>query len=307
MEHSRKRIALLCCISVVLLICLLSYCGLGRKDPALVSNSSIDINSLNALGRIEVIVREDGSGTRAVLNEIVGIISKESSGYTVDKTTDKARIAFSTEDAIQYVAENENAIGYASIGVLHNRSDIRVLSLEGIEGTKENMNNGKYKLFRPFLIAYIGEPDGVGNDFLNYLLSAGQAIVEQNYLSVRRTTSFLSDRSAGTVTVEGSSSMAALMEKLAEEYMKINKNAAIEISVSDTSIGLTKAMQRRCDFAVSSRPLRDYEKELLNYKEIAKDGIAVIVHSDNTVADITINQIFDVFTGNKDTWADIYR
>lgn len=87
--------------------------------------------------------------------------------------------------------------------------------------------------------------------------------------------------------------------------MDINPHAVIEVTVSDSTSGLNDAMQGRCDIAMSSRELKDYEKELLDYEVIAQDGIAVIVNDVNPLRDITTTQLKSIFTGEITDWGAV--
>lgn len=64
------------------------------------------------------------------------------------------------------------------------------------------------------------------------------------------------------------------MEVIAEEYMQQNPEAEIVIEESDSSKGIDSVIKRNAEIAMSSRELKDYEKELLDYETIAKEGIA---------------------------------
>lgn len=147
--------------------------------------------------------------------------------------------------------------------------------------------------------------DDTETDFMSYLLSAGQKLVGQSCIPVKKATSFLSDGSAGNIIICGSSSVAPLMEQLAEDYKAYNPNAAIRIEASDSASGLTAAIRGECDFAMSSRALKDYESELLEVKTIALDGIAVVVHSSNPLENLTSDQLKEIYDGTVLRWDDL--
>ena len=94
------------------------------------------------------------------------------------------------------------------------------------------------------------------------------------------------------------------MEKLKEAYAKVNANASIEIQESDSTTGVNSAIEGTCDIGMASRDLKDEEKGV-KATAIAKDGIAVIVNNNNTIDDLTVDQIKDIFTGAVTTWADV--
>ncbi len=142
-------------------------------------------------------------------------------------------------------------------------------------------------------------------DFLTYVLGKGQEIVEQSYVAVKASTTFLSGQEEGTITIHGSSSVAPHKEDLAAQYMQINTHVIVKVVISDSTTGINDAMKGACDLAMSSRALYDYEEELLEYKEIARDGIAVIVNGENPLTDVSTDELNKIFTGNITEWDEI--
>lgn len=95
------------------------------------------------------------------------------------------------------------------------------------------------------------------------------------------------------------------MENLAETYQSYNPNASITVEASDSTDGLTQAMAGTCDFGMSSRDLKDYEAELLDYEAIAQDDIAVLVNAENPLEDITIDMLKKIYTGEIKGWDEL--
>lgn len=89
---------------------------------------------------------------------------------------------------------------------------------------------------------------------------------------------------------------------MADAYQHINSHAEITIVETDSTDGLTQAMSGACDLGMSSRDLKDYEQELLDYQIIAQDEIAVVVHEDNPMQDITLDALKQIYTGEICTW-----
>lgn len=274
--------------------------GCGNKD----TGSSADGGS--ASQEISVVSREEGSGTRGAFIELFGIEEKDASGNKVDNTTDDAITTNSTSVMMTTVAGNKAAIGYASLGSLNDT--VKALKVDGAEATAENVKSGKYKISRPFNIATKGDVSEVAQDFINYIMSAeGQKIVEANgCISEGNNGSFTSTMAAGKIVVGGSSSVSPVMEKLIESYKKINSSAEIELQESDSTSGMTGAIDGKFDIGMASRELKDSEKSSgLTSQVIALDGVAVIVNTDNSLTDITSEQVKAIFTGNTTDWADV--
>ena len=137
----------------------------------------------------------------------------------------------------------------------------------------------------------------------------GQAVIEENgYISVGDKPEYEAADAEGKVVVAGSSSVTPVMEKLAESYKEVNDKVDIEVQQSDSTTGMTSAIDGLCDIGMASRDLKDSENEAgLTATVIAKDGIAVIVNNDSGVEELTSEQVKDVYTGNITTWEDLTK
>ena len=136
-----------------------------------------------ASGTIDVISREDGSGTRGAFIELFGIEEKQGD-EKVDMTTEDASITNSTSVMMTTVSGDENAIGYISLGSLNDT--VKAVKIDGAEASAENVANDTYKVSRPFNIVTGEKLSDAAQDFENYIMSAdGQQIVEDNgYIKV---------------------------------------------------------------------------------------------------------------------------
>lgn len=260
----------------------------------------------NKKSQINVISREDGSGTRGAFIEIFGIEKKNDEGKKIDYTTEEAAITNSTAVMLSSVAGDKYAIGYVSLGSLNN--SVKALQIDGAEASVENINNGSYKISRPFNIAVKDNLSDVATDFVNYILSdEGQNVIAANkYIKVKTSGSFQTKAPKGKVVVAGSSSVSPVMEKLIEAYKKINPNATLELQTSDSTTGVTNAINGTCDIGMASRSLKSSEKEKgVNEVTIAIDGIAVIVNQENPTVGLTKAQVESIFTGKVEKWNKI--
>lgn len=254
-------------------------------------------------GEITVVSREDGSGTRGAFIELFGIEQKDENGEKVDYTTDMAEITNSTSVMLTTVEGNPYAIGYVSMGSLND--SVKAVSIDGVEPTVENVENGTYAVSRPFNIATCGEVGEVTQDFINFIMSAeGQAIVtEKGYISVGEAAPYAGGGMSGKITVGGSSSVTPVMEALKEAYVVLNPDVTIEILQSDSTTGMTSASEGICDIGMASRDLKDSELEAgLVPTVIAKDGIAVVVNHENPVTDMTQDEVRAIYMGEVTEW-----
>ena len=251
-----------------------------------------------ASGDITICSREDGSGTRGAFIELFGIEEKDADGNKVDNTTEAAKITNSTSVMLSTVAQDVNAIGYVSLGSLDD--SVTALKIDGAEA----------KVVRPFNIATKDDVSEAAQDFITYIMSAdGQQIIEDNgYISVGDKPAYEAADVEGKVVVAGSSSVTPVMEKLAEGYKAVNDKVDIEVQQSDSTTGMTSAIDGLCDIGMASRDLKDSETEAgLTATVIAKDGIAVIVNNDSGVEELTSEQVKDVYTGNITIWEDLTK
>lgn len=272
------------------------------------ADSNSDTSDFDNSEMINVQSREDGSGTRGAFIELFGIEEKDADGNKIDNTTEEANITNSTEVMLTSVAGDEYAIGYVSLGSLNDT--VKALKIDGAEATAENIKAGTYKIARPFNIATKGDATGLAADFINYIMSdEGQKVIEDNgYISQGSNGAFTSDGSTGKIVVAGSSSVTHVMEKLIEAYKTINKDAEIELQESDSTTGMTAAMEGTCDIGMASRELKDSETEGgLTAQVIAMDGIAVVVNNSNPMDEMSSDNVKDIFTGAVTTWDEVAK
>ena len=295
----KKSVSLL--LAGLMLCGALAGCG-GNNNTAENTDSQTEqtSESTGMSGAIHVVSREDGSGTRGAFVELTGVEDDNGDNTTVD-----AEIANRTDAVLTTVAGNEAAIGYVSLGSLNDT--VKAVTVDGVEATVDNVKSGTYTLSRPFNIATKGEPTGVAADFINFIMSAdGQAIVGEDYITVNdEAEAFTSDGSSGQITVGGSSSVSPVMEQLIEAYEAVNPNAKIELQTSDSTSGMTGAMDGTFAIGMASRELKDEEAAQLTGTAIALDGIAVIVNTANTVENLTMDQIRSIYVGETTDWADV--
>ena len=256
-------------------------------------------NSKNSA--ITVITRESGSGTRGAFIELFGIEEKNTDGKKVDNTISSAEETNSTAVMITSVEGNESAIGYISLGAL--KSNVKALKVDGVEATTDNVKSGSYKVARPFNVAVKSDASDAAKEFINYIMSADgqQVIADDGYISVAEGETFTSTGASGKITIDGSSSVSPVMEKLVEAYKKVNPNADIEQQTTDSTTGITSAIDGKCDIGMASRDLKDEETGVTATK-IALDGIAVIVNNANPIDEISSDMVKQIFTGEVTQW-----
>lgn len=258
-----------------------------------------------AMGAISVVSREDGSGTRGAFVELCDVEDADGN----DATVSSAEITNSTAVMMQTVEGNASAIGYISMGSLGNNDKIKAVQINGVDATPANVSNGSYVVSRPFNI--VTKSDGISDavqDFINYILSdEGQAIVEQeDFIQIDASGAYKSNGTTGkTISVAGSSSVTPVMQVLAEKYEAVSGNK-VEVNQSDSSTGVSSAIDGTCDIGMASRELKDSEtSQGVVSTVIAVDGIAVIVNSENTVTNLTLDQVGQIYKGELTEWSQV--
>ena len=318
-------------------------------------------------GMINVVSREDGSGTRGAFVEIVGVVDENDD----DMTTTSAVIQNGTNGVIQTVAGDPNSIGYISLGSLDDT--VKAVTVDGAEATPEAINSGDYPIARPFVVAWGEEQSDVTADFLTFIHSQeGQTIVEEEgYIAVDASASAEGEEAAseetteeesateetteepaegeesagaeeavseeetteeesteeesseeasdsvvaslpsyeaagleGSIEIVGSTSVTPVIEVLAEEYMALNPDVTVNITSNGSSAGMEAAIGGAADLGMSSRELTEEEAGELNQANIALDGIAVVVNTESTVEDLSIDTIRSIFLGEITEWEE---
>ena len=111
---------------------------------------------------------------------------------------------------------------------------------------------------------------------------------------------------SGSVSTNGSTSMEKVIGVLSEQFMMDNSGVTVTYDATGSGTGIEAAKNGTCDIGLSSRALKDEETSGgLVGTTVALDGIAVIVNADSKVADLTVEQIAQIFTGAVTDWSEV--
>lgn len=272
-------------------------CGIGF--------AAVGCGGSGAGGTILLYTREDGSGTRDAFVELVGL----------DEMTENAAICNGTNVVLTSVAGAEAAIGYISLGSLNDT--VKAVKIDGVEATADNIINESYKLNRPFNVAYKAatlESNATLKDFFLFMESkqGQQVIVDHGCVSETLNTApdYAKPSAAPSDKVEigGSTSVGPLMEELVEAYCKASgvSNTLFTVTQNGSGSGMAGVADDTYDLGMASREVKAEElAKGLTAKEIALDGIAVIVNKANAVDNLTIEQLKKIYTQEYKTWSDL--
>ncbi len=256
---------------------------------------------------IHVLTREQGSGTRGAFIELFGIEQEDENGEKVDHTTETAEETNSTSVMLTTVQGDPNAIGYVSLGSLNDK--VKAVKIDGAVASVDTVKDGSYKVSRPFNIVTGENLSDLASDFITYIMSAqGQEVIEEEgYISEGNQGDYTAPQGlSGTITVAGSSSVTPVMEKLAEAYEVLNPDVQIDVQQSDSTTGVNNAIEGLCDIGMASRELKDSELASgVKGTKICIDGIAVIVNNDNSLENLTSDQVMKIFTGEITSFSEV--
>jgi phosphate transport system substrate-binding protein len=120
-------------------------------------------------------------------------------------------------------------------------------------------------------------------------------------------------RAQTTVTVKGSDTMVVLGQRWAEEFMKKNAKAVIQVTGGGSGTGISALINGTTDICESSRAMKETEKKQLVEKTgaqpveipVAKDGLSVYVHESNPLSEITMADLKSIFTGKVSSWKEL--
>lgn len=245
---------------------------------------------------LTVTSREDGSGTRKSFIEQVGLIKEDKKGNYKDLTTDNSMVINSTSGVLKAVGVDKTAIAYVSLTALDD--SVKAIKIDGVSPNKNTIESGEYKLQRPFGLVYKKDSaKDLSKDFLEYVKSksAKKLIEEDGLLALSNEKEYKAKNLEGKLTITGSSSLSSIVEKLAENYEKLNKNVEVEVLSNESLTGLKNVKDNVVDIAMISNKLQD---DSLSSEIFAIDGIAIIVNKDNTqINDLTMEQLRDIYRG----------
>lgn len=240
--------------------------------------------------------REDGSGTRKSFIEQMGLIKEERDGKSEDLTTDRSMVINSTNGVLKAVSLDKTAIGYISLTALD--KSVKAIKIEGVKPNRKNLENGRYKLQRPFSLVFLKDNESLlVKDFLKFIKSKqAKNIIEKNGLVALSTNnSYKETNLKGKLTITGSSSLGSIIEELSKKYESLNKNVEIEVLSNESLTGVKNVKDKVIDIAMVSNKFKD---ENLKSEVFAIDGIAIIANKENNlINDLSIKKLRQLYKG----------
>lgn len=258
-----------------------------------VTLASCGSSGFDSSANITVVTREDGSGTKSAFMEILGLKGQAD--------VDGVVIQNSTSAILEEVKGNKYAIAFDSLGYV--TDEVKKLNVDGVEPTIANIQSGDYKISRPLNVIYKESTitsSTLNTAYLSYLQSSeAQTIISDNgYVSVvDNASSYTVDSSlSGTISISGSTSLQPLMLLIAEAFMAAQPDVTVQVSGGGSGTGYKNADGDVSTFGMISEVYDSskVENELTAYT-VAKDGIAVIVNTQNTYSNISFDDLSTIY------------
>ncbi len=247
---------------------------------------------------IVVVGRDSASGTREFFWE-----------HVMGKTnfTQNMLEKNSNGGVYQTVSSTEGAIGYIGLGYLD--ENVKAIKINGIEATVANVIAGTYPISRALNMFTNGNATGIAEEFLKYIDSdEGQAIVdEEGFVPKTATGPYVKvDGLTGSITIVGSTTVLPIAQLAAEAFNELYGSDLVAVSGGGSSVGVQSVGEGSAAIGMASRELKS--SEITSYPNLVKrivcnDGIAVVVHPDNTyVEDLTLQQVKAIYNATYTNW-----
>lgn len=274
--------------------------------------------------RINVVHRDYSSGTRTGILEMLFGSKYKDLNLNID--TEQG----SSGGVLNAVELDQQALGYDSFGLVFNRK-VNIVKVDGVAPTLETVLSEEYKFSRPLSVLYrdqkLYDENSKGKGMralMDFIYSRqGQSIAIQqgyvNFIPQDEQRDYLIDESLSHVeiSVAGSTTVQPLMLRWAEAFKKIQPQIVVTVGGGGSGSGQTGIAKNDIDFGMQSAALTDEEVQKISDQAgtkvsnftLAKDGIAIIVHSSNTTQNITTDQLkhlFDADSGvNFKSWKEM--
>ena len=135
--------------------------------------------------------------------------------------------------------------------------------------------------------------------------SASSAAASSASAAAGSTASSTAAALSGNVATGGSTSMKNVIAALTEGFAEVEPGVTVSYDPTGSGAGITGATDKTLDIGLSSRALKDDEKNDVDGTTVALDGIAIVVNKASKVADLTVDQLKQMFTGEITNWKDV--
>ena len=254
-------------------------------------------NGFDVSKSITVVAREDGSGTKSAFMELIGLKGKEDPVNVIMQT--------GTAGVLAEVKGNPTAIAYESLGYIDD--DVKMLKVDGVDATVANIKNGAYSISRPLSIVY--KESTLDSDenkaFFSFLQSedAQKIISDEGYVSIADNAAAYTIDGAltGSINISGSTSLKPLMDELVKKFRDLQPNVTVNVGGGGSGQGYSDAKDSVTEFGMISEEFSSEKAPGCSFLTVCKDGIAIIVHKDNPLDSITLEQLKNIYDADAGT------
>ena len=250
---------------------------------------------------IVVVSREQGSGLRGVVADLFDFMEDDKdltfSGVSVKESADDIRAA---------VSNDNYAIGYLPLVAVNDK--VKAVKVNGVLPTRDNVKNGSYVFKHTLYAVTLDDASAHADDFLNFLVSksARDILSDCGYIISDKENAFTSTKPEGTLKLSVAASFEDAVNKLKDEYSKHNDKLKIEITKANSTASL-ESLKDKDSLAIITRELSDSEEEKYDETEICEDAIAVVVNKNNTLENISSDNVKKIYKGEITKWSDIIK
>jgi len=248
-------------------------------------------SKFDASRNITVMVREDGSGTKSAFMSIIGLGGQPDPANAIIQG---ATAAINAE-----VRGNTASIAYESLGYV--TGDVQMLNIDGVEATVANIKSGAYKISRPLSVVYKEDAlmDEANRAFYLFLQSSdAQGIIsDEGYVSLADNAPAYTINGSlrGSIDISGSTSLQPLMTELAEAFENLQPNIDVTVGGGGSGTGYKNADEGVSEFGMISEEFSLEKAPSCTHYVVCKDGIAVIVHKDNPLGNIAMDDLRNIY------------
>lgn len=279
----------------------------------------------NGSANINVYTRDASSGTRGAFEELVGFEGQ---------LTDQAAETSGNGDMATKVGQDSNGIGYVSLTTNFEANNIKPLDFEGVPATEENVLNGSYTLKRPFSFVTRADGDFESEDaeqmvaaFVTFMTKSTEGLEaimsEGGIVDVTTGTPWEKlkaefpivdqDNSGLTIRTGGSTSVEDTLNAAIEAFQPLAGNVQFVTDHTGSGDGYKRTLGEEkdganaADIGFASRAFSSDEDVTQGAfsGEFAQDAVVVVVSSDNSVSNLTKQNVYDIFTGSVTSWENL--
>ena len=271
---------------------------------------------------ITVVIRESGSGTREAFDRAVTdgthfLEEFDAGGKRIDRNTVYAIVQTKGGGMLSTVAADRHAIGYLSPSAVNDQ--VRVLAIDGIFPDNDSVLSGSYPLARPFVIFSNkkAERTPLCEDFLRYLKSdqmqehtktascvfvsdsEKRSALGQEPIPVHPFSPISKLPSGDRLVIRGSTSLERLILEAARGYASIygvDASELFDIQLEGSSVGIKAVLGDRTGNMIGLSSASVPHTELERFT-VAYDALAVIVHRENPIQNLTLSSLYEIFSG----------